>query len=354
LGRKLADSVQLRLRRQLKQLKGGSFYVLSWLELSSSLGDEAGKLADGLGGTADQIRERLGLRRTQKLYMVCGSADRTRAKVEFFEGKNKLWSKEFVSSGERAQIIISKEIVDAIPASIGEGRSEVKKEPDVKWGRSLVVNGDFEKGGRFPAGWDKVDGLCSFWKGSREDRYIVFDTHVLQDQASEWWKELEVGADPRDAPEPVRTDPPHYDSVGGIYGVSLYSDWIEVDVPCRLNLEAEVSGPRGGNAKIFVKGYDLLPKAGEEEKVRREVWRTYLNCRPTKPGGRKVGMKFDVPGKLGRLSWINKEGKREFYEREVKWVRLMLYAYWPVGEYTFDDVKLEPALKVLDKRKRVD
>ncbi|NLX05772.1 MAG: hypothetical protein GXY33_11580 [Phycisphaerae bacterium] len=355
-GRKLADSVQVRLRRQATSLLPDA-YVVSWIEIENQLGGQIDTLSGGLPETLPQIARRLGLAEGQNLYVLRGTlTDKGRAEVELFshtDGQQKhLWQKRFSASSERWLPLLSQQIVEAVLQTTGVTRPPPASRPAVTWGRSILPNGDFQTGGEFPAHWARPDGLCTFWGKSPDGNGLArFDTDVSQDQALEWWKAIEAGADPCSAPKPIRTQPPHYDAVGGNYGASLYSDWIEIKPPCRLRLSADVRGPRNGQAKIFVKGYALLPKGKEGRTERREIWQTYLQC-DTDGGPAKVyAAEFEIPGKPAQLSKLDKTGERQLHRPQVQWLRLMLYAYWPVGIYEFDNVLLQPA-KPLEKQQR--
>ena len=59
------------------------------------------------------------------------------------------------------------------------------------------TNGDFEKGKESPDGWQKVDGLTTFWvddPDKKRGKVIKFDTDVLQSQAYDWWVKFSKGA----------------------------------------------------------------------------------------------------------------------------------------------------------------
>src|SRR5271156_4025491 len=66
-----------------------------------------------------------------------------------------------------------------------------KKEP-----KNLIPNGDFEKGTDSPDGWQKIDGLTTFWEkdpDGKRGKVIRIDTDVLQSQAYEWWVKISKG-----------------------------------------------------------------------------------------------------------------------------------------------------------------
>src|SRR5262249_54079040 len=52
-------------------------------------------------------------------------------------------------------------------------------------GKNLIPNGDFEQGDASPKGWQKIDGLSTFWvkdKDPAHGKVLKFDTDVLQSQ----------------------------------------------------------------------------------------------------------------------------------------------------------------------------
>src|SRR5438874_2227328 len=90
----------------------------------------------------------------------------------------------------------------------GRPQSEPKKPVN------LIVNGDFEEGDVTPKGWQKVDGLTTFWvkdPDPKRGKVIKFDTDVLQSQGYEWWAKIADGAAARDAPKKLPTTEPKYD-----------------------------------------------------------------------------------------------------------------------------------------------
>jgi len=366
-GWRLADSVQVRLRRHARKHLPEA-YVVSWIELENELGEGRDRLAEQLPQALPRIAKKLNLAKSQELFVICGRLSTTsvdaQSRVGFYRLKGdlrkRLWQKDFSGEGERWKPIISGKIVEAVLKSLNveyTGPGAQTTQPNIVWDKSILKNGNFERGkGIFPADWAKPDGLCSFWVDDPAGgKRMLFDTHVLQKQAWAWWKKLKEGANPRDAPQPIRTNPPHYDAVGGIEGVKLYSDFVPITYYGPYLISAKISGPEGGNAKIFVKGYALLPgvkalEAGKRDSKleRREVWRTYMHCK-TGPAAKTYEMDFTLPAELPALVKITKDRKALRVERKVRWLRIMPYAYWPVGKYYFDDLKLRPGKKLEKK-----
>src|SRR5436309_15292565 len=91
--------------------------------------------------------------------------------------------------------------------------------PKIKPGaKNLVPNGDFEAGTDSPTGWQKVDGLTTFWvkdPDGKRGKVIKFDTDVLQSQGYDWWVKVAKGAKAQDAPKKLPTVEPKYDTLAG-------------------------------------------------------------------------------------------------------------------------------------------
>ncbi|MFA5863729.1 MAG: hypothetical protein WC975_03485 [Phycisphaerae bacterium] len=329
-GRSLADSIQIRLRSEIQEKKLNG-YVLSWAEMEIYLQDQ------------DAFFEKLGLSKQQELIILHGKLTQLRqnkmtaeialSRVTFGQDVRHL-EQNFESNDERTKPILSIRVTDYILQEIFH---QVEKPPPAstrpaRWGKGYT-----------PKGWDPVDNLCSFWIKSDYGKCIMFDTDVRQDQAWDWWKAIKAGVKPADAPKPIRTDPPHYDAVGGIEGVKLYSDYMEAIPGKTYLLSVRVKGPIKGNAMIFVKAYALLPTSKSETLQRREVWQTYLHCVIGDENWKKYELIFTLPKTLPPVEKKMGKEKTKIRQPKLQWIRLMPYANWEVGKYYFDDVALCPA-----------
>ncbi len=199
---------------------------------------------------------------------------------------------------------------------------------------NLVVNGGFEEeitGKGSPVGWDRVDGLTTFWSLDAVDpkahgHVIGMDTDVYE---SEWKRRREEMAKDPDSPPWAKTPVPEsdqYATVGGNHGVSFYCDPIPVSPgqAYRLNLDARAEMPGGGTAKVWVRGYaDLKSSRGVEE---RRIFDALTTMR------------------MGSSSWTS--WTMAFHPTKntpsVTRMRVMLYGYWPRGGYAFDNVSIRP------------
>lgn len=219
---------------------------------------------------------------------------------------------------------------------------------------NLVVNGDFEtaRDGQL-AGWTPPDNLTVFWaSGGAPGRCLRLDTDVYR---REW--EARRGA-PEAAPPPkTPTTGTRYDTVAGSVGVSIWSAPIIVEPGAWYLLAADVKGPGGSEPFVYLKGYRELDAAaagqrgtlrffkppataaaysvlvgGAEERPARagdflQVFRARLVCRL--PAGADGWRRFE------RTVQIRADGPYAAHQ-----VLLMLYAYWPPGEYGFDNISL--------------
>ncbi len=343
----LADAIQLRLRRKLKKYQINA-YVFAPVEIQAY-------------DSIDELIKSITLKQGQKLFLVNGTfrmtpARQAIAKINvrvFTKNSSYLMSqKTFTGQGTRWRWHISRRVVSfLISDALSFTPPKPAKQPELIWASSIVPNGSFEHGipPYKPAHWDTVDNLCSFWvKSDKGGRCIKFDTNVSQQQAWDWWKELKKGAKPQQAPNPIHTNPPHYDAVGGIEGVKLYSDYIPVKMGKKYKLSAKIKGPTKGQAKIFIKAYAMLPTAKNDKLIKREVWNMYMHCNTNNNDWHEYSQIFSLPKTLPQVRKKHSDGTIKYYSPEIEWIRIMLYAYWSVGDYYFDDIRIFPAIRKSD------
>ncbi len=243
------------------------------------------------------------------------------------------WMKDHLSAPDRRLLPgnVAKDVDSAIEAFAKATASWAAPEP-VATG-NLLKNGDFEEeltGKQSPVGWDRMDGVTTFWVKDAVDpkghgHVVLLDTDVYE---SEWKKrQAEMKADPDSKPWPKTPVPEadQYATVGGNHGVSVYSEAMPVQAgrPYRLTLAFRTDLP-SGTAKVWVRGYgDLDTPKGPEE---RHLYDALVTLRMGSPGWKTHSMVFH-PTK-------NKPA--------VTKMRVMLYGYWPRGSYAFDDLVLVP------------
>lgn len=215
---------------------------------------------------------------------------------------------------------------------------------------NLIPNGDFEAGEITPEGWQSIDNLSAFWVEDSDPAHgkvLKFDTDILQTQAYPWWKEIAGGASPKNAPARLPTVEPKYDTLAGLDGTWYWSDPVPVDRGKAYWLTLDVKGPAmllwlvgypekpttrwGADAAAF-QGY-LQKEAGEfkNERGRKGVIHTYVWKGQMTCGGSDEWKTYSRREKPFRPT---KE------RPSVRWVRVMLYPFWPPANYYVDNVKL--------------
>jgi hypothetical protein len=210
---------------------------------------------------------------------------------------------------------------------------------------NLVKNGSFERGRYWPYAWEPTDGLCCFWEEGGTDgrRCIRHFTQVDNEQSVQWNSKVRALVDalskktkgkpqsvarnplPR-PPKPKLSKPPYYDSVGGLEGVIYLCDPIphRTGGIYRVTLDARTEG--GGAPIVFVKGYVRY-----KGRVR--------NCgrfQFTLSGIGKDWKRFS--GVFHPVRWKSKFGN---FAVRPEFLKIQLYSYWTVGNYWYDNVKLE-------------
>ncbi len=221
--------------------------------------------------------------------------------------------------------------------------------PDAK---NLVPNGDFEAGSITPTGWQTTDGLSTFWVQDADPAHgkvIKFDTDVLQSQAYDWWVKIAQGASPKDAPPKKPTVEPKYDTLAGLDGVWFFSDFIPVEKDRSYWLTLDAKGP-----PILVWLFGYPEKAsdafGADEAAFQEVLKSKLAGKePDTTRKREVFVhKYVWKGQLaagGSDQWKTYSRRAKPFRPtavtpNVKYVRVMIYPFWPPGAYYVDNVRL--------------
>jgi len=185
---------------------------------------------------------------------------------------------------------------------------------------NLVLNGDFESGVNRPTGWDAPDNLTTFWttKGTRSGKCIKMDTDVYMTDWERRKKELKENPD-APAWSKTPTSGNKYDTIGGNDGVSFYSAPIPVKKGKSYTLCMDVKSDQPhATPKVFIKGYTL--HKGEM----RVIYKTYLNCRLKGTAWQHFEQTFNPTAKTPTVAEM----------------RVMLFSYWPPGEYFFDNIKI--------------
>ncbi len=221
---------------------------------------------------------------------------------------------------------------------------------------NLVLNGDFTMGqAGTPVGWTAPDNLTVFWVdgGARgTGKCLRLDTDVYR---SEWEAHRQNPA------APVTRTPTSglkYDTVAGTAGVAVFSHPIPVEPGRCYRVGYDVRGQ--GEPFLFVLGYwrcgpEHIREMGEKSFFRPVPGGPSFSLvahgtsgeekRPPRAGDyilcyrRRVVARFP-PGAEG--TWRRYETVLRLPEQSpIQVVLLELYAYWPPGEYWFDNVRME-------------
>ena len=203
--------------------------------------------------------------------------------------------------------------------------------------KNLVANGDFQAAGQQPRGWEKVDNLTMFLEqaDAGRGRVLHMDTDVYESQARRWTQQFKAGAALAEAPKKIPTRGPKYNTVGGNYGVHNTCEPIPV-VPgktYRVEIDYRCASGDFFFPKLFFRGW------ADVEGNDRIVYDGYLSLRSMEETGR---WKHNC-----RLLTVPRP--EEIGGRRVKYLRLMIYAYWPAGDYYFDNVGLYEVIAAADK-----
>lgn len=362
-GKNLADKLRLRLGRH-----AGEFEVIDRLTTQEASGPlsvqtDRKKIIALLDNLAANVAVVATVRKQkQDVVAVVGFLD-IRSK-----DKPRHWREIFTARGERAHAIITRAIVERIrlkeewaPPEYGD-----ENEPE-KFGKPLNTGGDFEAA----KGWDAADNVSTMLVAETgRGKVLKIRTDLARDPWLAYRRRLRMGkADPANPPKIARDT--SYASVAGLEGVHFRSEWIKATPGQRYWLVADVKKP-GGTPKIFLKGFvdttdqaDGLPESSlaelkltpeqfaklspekqkkliaddvrkHPERYRREVYRATLHCHGEKDNTGWQHYALVIPPRGG-------------LPKNIQWLQIQCYAYWPAGEYYFDNVHLyeDPKQKVL-------
>ncbi|MCH8147882.1 MAG: PKD domain-containing protein, partial [Planctomycetes bacterium] len=210
---------------------------------------------------------------------------------------------------------------------------------------------NFEEGQKRPVHWQAIDGLSTFWvtdKDPQHRKVLKFDSDVLQSQAYAWWVKIADGVSPEKAPAKTPTTPPKYDTLAGLDGVWFWSDPIPVEKGKEywLTLDAKGSG-----MLVWLVGYPNKPDtsfAADAGAVKQHFAKVKGTAPPNKRNRKAFIHKYVWKGQLrvgaskkwNTFSRRKKPFRPTKYTPNVRFVRVLLYPFWPPGEYYVDNVKL--------------
>ena len=184
---------------------------------------------------------------------------------------------------------------------------------------ALVANGDFERAApgeaRRPAAWGRPDGLGVQWTDSGDaghGKAIRMNTRISEKAMMAQWQKVGL-TNEWNIPKPANSP------VAETYGLSLYSDAIPVKAGQPYRITFDFKGASDG-AKVWVRGYGLLQ--GQP----RRRWETWVGCK----------------GRQGAWSTCSQVFFPTKFRPEVTEMKIMLFAFYPAGDYWFDNVRIEP------------
>lgn len=221
---------------------------------------------------------------------------------------------------------------------------------------NLIKNGQFDEPNKTkdgPAHWQAVDNLVYHWtkdpKAPGRGKVLRIDTSVDQRFALNWWVKRYVHHAPlKDAPAKVAGK--GYSHLGGEIGGFYWSDFIPIKKGGAYKVYVDAKGPQ---AKVFIRGYEKKVPLffGDENGLVRRKFRTARgesnvdkNGRPIKHIRRfRYTTWFAVGGSDKWKTYTHDKprhpNRRELTE-DVRFIRIMLYPYWPPGDYWFDNIRV--------------
>ena len=239
---------------------------------------------------------------------------------------------------------------------------------------NLLLNSSFEQGNADntgPAHWSPIDGLVYQWttdiNAPGRGKVLKIDTDIYQRQAYAWWIEHFIHGKPlSDAPKKEETTGPKWDTIGGLDGGFYLSDFIPIKDGGAYMVMLDIKGP---GCKVFVKGYtqkgkDKVPnnEFADENPAVKELFRKAKNDPLLDEKGRPIkyrlnyGYSFWFPagGSNEWQTYTHESGKRpngRDLTKDIKYIRVMLYPYWPATTYMFDNIRVVEVDPPADKAK---
>jgi len=219
--------------------------------------------------------------------------------------------------------------------------------PDNKVANDSLVNGNFEEAVLdaipYPKGWAHPDGYCISWisdsMAPEHGKVIVLDTDHAEPEARRRQAQVREAL-AKSTPLPAPPDAARgafYGAIAGTYGVSFYSEKFKCKPKQAYKVSFDYRGASGG-AKVWVRGWGIF--AGEE----RRRYETIVNCYVKGTGWAHFEQAFHPTRRLGpkdkHTDSVEDKDKNATYT-DIAFLRVMLYAYWPPGQYWFDNLKVE-------------
>jgi hypothetical protein len=127
-----------------------------------------------------------------------------------------------------------------------------------------------------------------------------------------------------------------YDTIAGLGGALLWSDYVEIEHGAAYRLAVEVN-TYAPEVKVFLKGYV------EHEGERRINYKKYLTCFP------------QDKKELGSWKYYSTNfAVRNPYNEAVqfKWLKVMFMVFWPPGEAYADNVSIRKIVEPPDRAEK--
>jgi len=184
---------------------------------------------------------------------------------------------------------------------------------------NLIENGTLDKGEKTPVSWEPANGLTTFYVAEEgHGRVAKLDSRVDRLQALAWMNQFKENPDAV-PPEPV-IPKDQYGAIGANEGVSLDSALINIKPGQNYKLTVDFKG--AFSPIVFIKGFMYHP--GRKD---------YADAYQTRLVPDNPDMKTWKTYSIG----FNPTAKSSKVEK----IKVRFYAYWPVGIYYFDNVKVE-------------
>ena len=222
----------------------------------------------------------------------------------------------------------------------------------------LMVNSGLEnpsETGDGPAFWQRPDNLVWQWVDSDDaahGKIIRINTDVNQRQAYDWWVDFYFHGKPLSAaPRKAATKPPRYDTVAGLDGGFYISDFIPIKDGGAYRVYVDVKSDNP--CMVFIFGYTkkLAMSFADEQPAVQQLFRKARGESDVTESGRakKYRLRYRYrtwfqSGGDGEWRTYTHQEPRHPNDREitedVRWIRVMLYPYWPPGVYEFDNIRV--------------
>jgi len=273
-------------------------------------------------------------------------------------GTREMTRKQFSDDSQRAKAITVKALVEDLTGEeLPTAATDPVPEPELD--DPINADGDFETEDSPWTGIDAVSALIQEEPEQDGGNVLVIRTDLDRDAWIAYQRDLMTGDASTDDPPDLSTSAGS-DVLGAFDGVHVRSEWIEATPGARYWLTADMLGPLGCNARIFVKGFadiddpvglteqslidrDMTPDdlsamdpderanlladdlTKHPERYRKEVYRWYLRCDNTSGEWEHFASSFPPRGGL---------------PDNVQYLRIDIFCAWPAGEYRFDNVHL--------------